>query len=107
MERGLPAPAMRFFRGQTCIFMPTFVEKLVRAVRQIAPSQCRDSINHLPHFELACADCFFGLFAFSNVCAGRVPSNDSSLLVQQRVVTDKKPAIFAILPQCSLLIFER
>src|SRR5215813_7013273 len=56
MERGLPARTMRLFRGETCIFMPTFVEELVRTIRQIAPRECRDGINHLPKFGFRLLD---------------------------------------------------
>src|ERR1700747_90841 len=56
MEGSLPTPAMRLFRGETGIFMPTFVEELVRTVRQIAPRECRDGINHLPKFGLRLLD---------------------------------------------------
>src|SRR5690242_9367197 len=50
MENGLPAPTMRLFSGETCVFMPTFVEEFVRAIRQIAPRECRDGIDYLPKF---------------------------------------------------------
>src|SRR5258708_7589393 len=39
---------MRLFGGKTRILVPTFVEELVRTVRQIAPGQRGDRINHLP-----------------------------------------------------------
>src|SRR5262252_10323584 len=58
MERGLPAPTMRLFRRKTCIFMPAFVEELVRTFRQIAPGECRDGINHLPKFGFRLLDFF-------------------------------------------------
>src|SRR5215469_7063224 len=45
MECGLPAPTVRFFRGETGIFMPTFVEELVGTVGEIAPCQCGDRID--------------------------------------------------------------
>src|SRR6267154_158431 len=48
MEGNLPTPTMRFFRRKTCVLMPFFVKELVRTIRQIAPGQCRDRINHLP-----------------------------------------------------------
>src|SRR5690348_18427880 len=48
MERNLPTPTMRFFWRKTCVLMPFFVEELVRTIRQIAPGQCGDRINHLP-----------------------------------------------------------
>src|SRR5258708_4118123 len=48
MERTLPTPTMRFFRRKTCVLMPFFVEELVGTIRQIAPGQCGDRINHLP-----------------------------------------------------------
>src|SRR5262249_23682425 len=56
MERGLPAPTMRLFRGETCIFMPTFVEELARTVRQGAPRECRNGINHLPELGFRLLD---------------------------------------------------
>src|SRR5215813_13228920 len=56
MERGLPAPTMRLFWRETCVFMPTFVEELARTVRQTAPRECRDGINHLPEFGFRLLD---------------------------------------------------
>jgi hypothetical protein len=37
---------------------------------------------------------------------GRIPSIDRSLIIEQRVVADQEPAIFAVLTQGALLIFE-
>ena len=56
MEGSLPTPTMRLLRGEACIFMPTFVEELVRTIRQIAPRECRDGINHLPKFGFRLLD---------------------------------------------------
>src|SRR5262249_26126037 len=56
MKRSLPAPTMRLFRGETGVFMPTFVEELVRTIRQITPRECRDGINHLPKFGFRLLD---------------------------------------------------
>src|SRR5207244_9742698 len=52
MEGGLPAPTIRLFRREASVFVPSFVEELVGTVRQIAPSQRRDRINHLAEFGL-------------------------------------------------------
>ncbi len=38
---------------------------------------------------------------------GRIPSIDSSLLIEQRIVADLEPAIYAVLTEDTLLIFER
>src|SRR5262245_38541693 len=56
MKRSLPAPTMRLFLGETCVFVPTFTEKLVRTVRQIAPRERRDGINHPPKFGFRLLD---------------------------------------------------
>src|SRR5882672_9635422 len=106
MERSLPAPTMRLFVGKTGIFMPTFVEEVVRTIRQIAPRKCRDGFKHLPYFELACPECFFHLFALSDVKRGHIPPIDSSLLIEQRIVADQEPPISAVLTQRALLVFE-
>src|SRR6185312_13778973 len=37
----------------------------------------------------------------------RIPSLDPSLIIEQRIVTDREPAILAVLAQRALLIFER
>jgi hypothetical protein len=39
----------------------------------------------------------FGPFAIFDVCTGRIPANDLSLLVQKRVVAMQKPAVLAVL----------
>src|ERR1051326_3883371 len=65
MECGLPAPSMRYFRRETCIVVPIFVEKFVAAVREIAPRQRRDGINDI-------AQLIFGLFMFGNIAAHAV-----------------------------------
>src|SRR5215510_9765349 len=48
MERGLPSPAMRLFGRETCVVMPSFVQEIVRTIRQIALGQRGDRIDHLP-----------------------------------------------------------
>src|SRR5690242_9739649 len=47
MESGFPAPAMRLFRGQACVVVPSFIEEFVRTIGQIAPGECWNSVNHL------------------------------------------------------------
>src|SRR5262249_34115705 len=61
MKRGLPAPTMRLFRRETCIVMPTFVEELVRTIRQIAPRERGNGINHLPKFGFRLLDLLKGM----------------------------------------------
>src|ERR1700739_4319034 len=107
MECSLPTPAMRLLLGKTRIFMPTFVKEFVGAIRQIAPRECRDGIDHSSDFELACLECFFHLLALCYIEAGRIPSFDSSPLIEQGFVTHEKPAIPAIRTDRTLLIFER
>src|SRR5262244_3931474 len=46
-------------------------------------------------------------FSILDVERGHIPSIDSSLLIEQRIVADQEPAIFAVLTQHTLLIFER
>src|SRR5216683_1969202 len=48
----------------------------------------------------------FGLLAVFDVGPCRIPANNVSLLVPQRMVADKKPTILPAAPPCSLLIFE-
>src|SRR5260370_16724621 len=48
MKRYLPAPTVRLFVGKACVLMPSFVKELVRTIRQIAPGEGGDGINHLP-----------------------------------------------------------
>ena len=111
MEGGLPAPTVRLFGRETCIFMPTFAKELVRTIRQIAPRKRGDGINHLPKFGLRILDfgkrvseSFLRLLAFTlrpfsvlDIERGRIPSLDPSLIIEQRIVTDQEPAIFAVL----------
>src|ERR1700692_3193192 len=48
MERSLPTHTMWLFGGKACVLMPFFIEEFVRTIRQIAPGQCGNRINHLP-----------------------------------------------------------
>jgi hypothetical protein len=50
MECNLPAPTMRLFGTKPRIVMPSFVEKLVRTIRQVAPGKCGDRIYYLSKF---------------------------------------------------------
>src|ERR1043165_2058014 len=120
MEGVLPSPTLRLFGRETSIFMPTFAKELVRTIRQIAPRECRDGINHLPKFGLRLLDFgkrvsegFLRLLAFTlrsfsvlDVERGRIPSFYPSLIIEQWIVANKEPAIFAVLTQRALLILE-
>src|SRR5215470_2796004 len=78
-------------------------------VRRYAPGEIADASQVLAF----CQKCFtprqllFRLFAIRNIGSGRIPAKNSSMLIQQWVVADKKPAILAVLSQYPLLIFER
>src|SRR5262249_42393567 len=61
MERGLPAPAMRLLRRETRIFMPPFVEELVRTIREIAPRERGNGIDHLPQSGFRLLDFLEGM----------------------------------------------
>src|SRR5271167_2870268 len=50
MDRTLPTPAARLFGRQAGVLMPALVKELVRTIRQIAPSQRGDGVDHLPKF---------------------------------------------------------
>src|ERR1700746_1450931 len=56
MKRSFPAPPVRLFVGKARVLMPTFVEELVWTIRQIAPSQRGDGVDHLPEFGLRVLD---------------------------------------------------
>src|SRR5262249_59528 len=49
----------------------------------------------------------FSTLAIVDVGRGHIPSIDASLLIEQRIVSDQEPAVFAVLTQHTLLIFER
>src|SRR5215468_2300845 len=46
-------------------------------------------------------------FSILDVERGHIPAVDVSLRIEQRVVADQEPTIFAVLPEHTLLIFER
>src|SRR5258708_13899888 len=77
MESGLPSPTMRFFRGEARVLMPSLVQELVWTIRQVAPDQCRDGIDHLPKFGFGLLDLverisqrFLRLLSILNVSGG-------------------------------------
>ena len=61
MERGLPTQTLRLFSGETCVFVPTFVNVLARTIRQIAPSERGNGIYHLPKFGFRLLDLLKGI----------------------------------------------
>src|SRR5215472_16108589 len=99
MKRSLPTPAMRLLLGETCVFVPTFAEKLVRTIRQIAPRECRDGINHVPKFRFRLLDFikrtsegFLRPLAFN--CDERDISSGACRLLHQSEVLSGRPARF-------------
>src|SRR4029077_15345561 len=103
MEGGLPSPTMRFFRGEARVLMPSLVQELVWTIRQVAPDQGRDGIDHLPKFGFGFLDLvksvsesFLRLPSVLDVSGGERPANHFSVLVQEWVIADQEPAIFAV-----------
>src|SRR4029077_4465605 len=66
----------------------------------------RRTIDLFAQREIFASDPLFGLPAVFDVGPRRIPANNVSLLVPQRVVADKKPAILPVAPPCSLFIFK-
>src|SRR5713101_5822451 len=66
----------------------------------------RGAIDLFAQREILASDPVFGLLAVFDVGPRRIPANSLSLLVPQRVVADKKPAILPVPPSYSLLIFK-
>src|SRR5438034_2487308 len=64
-------------------------------------------IDFLAQRQVFFSDALFRLLAFFNVGSRRIPANEASLFVAERVVTDEEPTILTILPQRSLLDFKR
>src|SRR5437867_11487436 len=64
-------------------------------------------IDFLAQRQVFFSDALFRLLAFFNVGSRRIPANEASLFVAERVVTDEEPAILTILPQRSLFDFKR
>src|SRR5882724_6535519 len=64
-------------------------------------------IDFLAQRQVFFSDALFRLLAFFNVGSRRIPANEASLFVAERVVTDEEPTILTILPQRSLFDLER
>src|SRR5215813_12956163 len=114
MERTFPKIAgLHFIQGKPCIVKHLLIQKDCSSAgvqyHDVLRNQIYDSpqlLFVLPKLKLTGLERFFRLFTLGDVCPGHIPSNDSSLLIQQRVVDDEEPAIDAVLPQCPLLILE-
>jgi hypothetical protein len=50
MNGDFPSPAVSLLGGEARIFMPSLVEELDRAIRETAPCERRDGIDHHPKF---------------------------------------------------------
>ncbi len=50
MDRSLPTPTVRLFGRQAGVLMPALVKELVRTIRQIAPGQRGDRVDHPAKF---------------------------------------------------------
>src|SRR6185295_14529550 len=67
----------------------------------------RRALYFFPQRDVFVSRPVFGAFAIIDVSSGRVPANEASLFVVERIVTDEKPTILTILPQRSLFNFKR
>src|SRR5258708_12490947 len=104
MESGLPSPTMRFFRGEARVLMPSLVQELVWTIRQVAPDQCRDGIDHLPKFGFGLLDLverisqrFLRLLSILNVSGGWIPAHPFFFLPPARGVAVHAPTHFTLL----------
>src|SRR6185295_2084541 len=121
MKRFLPAPTMRLFRGEPCVFMPTFAEEFVWTIRQTAPRERGNGINHLPKFGFRLLDfvkcilkCFLRLFALMlrplsvlDVEHQAIPIGDPTFGVEERLSDGLNPSILTIRPPELVLILVR
>src|SRR5258707_2165127 len=64
-------------------------------------------INLLPQRKVFVTHAIFGLLAILDIRPSRIPVHNVPLVVAKRIVADKKPAIFTVLPKRSLLKFKR
>src|ERR1041384_1698134 len=77
------------------------------ALRRTTPYECRDGLDQETKLTLALTKCFFGHLLLLGVERDRIPSLDPSLIIQQRTMTDREPAILTVLTHRALFIFER
>src|SRR5262249_29669767 len=66
----------------------------------------RRLVDFLPEREGFLVGALLGPFSVVDVGSGAIPANDPSLVVEERVVVDEKPAIPAVAPETSLLVAE-
>src|SRR6202158_5512617 len=66
----------------------------------------RRVIDFLSQREVLLARSFLRLFAIVDVGTGRIPADDLSLFVQQRLVLDQEPTILTVLAPGSLFILK-
>ena len=67
----------------------------------------RITIDLLSQRDVFVPRSFFRPDAVINVCAGCIPSSDLSAPVAKRIVLNQIPAILTVLPECSMLEFQR
>ena len=64
-------------------------------------------IYELSQFALILSKLILSLLTMLDVRARRVPADDVSSLIEQRVIPDQEPPELAVFPQGSLFNFER
>src|SRR5580704_12455004 len=92
----LPPPTAGFFRGQTRIFLPTFVRELICSVGQIAVGLSGNGIDNLAKCQFIRANCIFRLLSLLNVNVYSIPFDDIARFIEQRISSNKKPSIDSV-----------
>src|SRR4029453_1916243 len=80
------------------IFDSPPVQVVQLALRRTAPHECRDGLDQETKLTLALTKRFFGALSVFDVGVDPVPSDDVALLVTQRIRTEEKPSILAVMP---------
>src|SRR5262245_33119930 len=107
MNRFRPPPALRLCRGHACVIQPHLIEEVTVAIRTSSPCCCWDRIDDGGEIALARPQSIFGFFPIIDIGAGSVPSLDLARLVAERLGTNQKPTINAIMATKTRLDFIR
>src|SRR4026208_2202341 len=98
MQYDLPAPAVRLLRSEACVFMPAFAQELVWTIRQIAPGERRDGINHLAKLALVRLQRLFSSFAIIDVSKQQIPGSYPIVCIAHGEAANLEPSVHAISP---------
>src|SRR5215813_3530243 len=107
MKYDFPTRTLRLFCRLTCVIEPITIEEVARAVWANRRYLRRHGVDNQAQIALVRLQGLFCAFAVVDVERGHIPPIDSSLLIEQRIVSDQEPAVSAVFTQHTLLIFER